>query len=284
MPGPGGSVGRASASSGAAPSESAASGVAAWGSAAWGVAAWGSAAWGSAALGSAALAAAAGSPPNAATFSRPSPGHGPVPGPGPTTATTSGRSRSSVATASAQAARSSGSTGSAPVSSRTSSGGPGQSAALVITISSGQPADGPGGRLLTLDRGHHGQHFPGLTDLMHSEDAGTQPGADGRGGQRPGQPLVRGNVQRLPDEVLVGQGHQHRPAGGHHLAQPPGDLQRLPGVLAEVVGRVDQDPGRVHSGRGGAGCLGQGAVQDVGHHIVVGDPERPGPRGLVAGA
>src|ERR1700722_18466297 len=220
MPGPGGSAGRAAASSRAASSRAASSGVPALG-----VAAWGPAPSGGAAGGSAALAAAAGSPPNAATFSRPSPGHGPVPGPGPTTATTSGRSRSSVATASAQAARSSGSTGSAPVSSRTSSGGPGQSAALVITISSGQPADGPGGRLLPLDRGHHGQHFPGLTDLMHSEDAGTQPGADGRGGQRPGQPLVRGNVQRLPDEVLVGQGHQHRPAGGHHLAQPPGDLQ-----------------------------------------------------------
>src|SRR5262249_45684240 len=44
------------------------------------------------------------------------------------------------------------------------------------------------------------------------------------------------------DEVLVGQCDQDRPARVDQFAQPSGDLQGVPGVLAEVVGGVDEDP------------------------------------------
>ena len=79
----------------------------------------------------------------------------------------------------------------------------------------------------------------------------------------PTHPLLDRPVEGLAHEVLVGQRHQHRPARLHHLAEPPGRLQAVPGVLPEVVPGIDQDrlprapPGtrRARPGRASpAGC------------------------------
>ena len=48
-------------------------------------------------------------------------------------------------------------------------------------------------------------------------------------------------VERLAEELLPGQATEHRPARVHHLVEAPGDLQRVLGVLPEVVRGVDQD-------------------------------------------
>ena len=104
---------------------------------------------------------------------------------------------------------------------------------------------------------------------MGAEHPGAVPRGDRARGQRPHQPLVEGAVEGLADEVLVGQRDQHRPAGGDHLVEPSRELERVPGVLVEVVGRVDQHAVAAHAERD---CplgerhrrLGRG-----GHHVVV---------------
>ena len=98
-----------------------------------------------------------------------------------------------------------------------------------------------GGRWPAMD-GHHVQHLPGLRHLVDPVDLRAQPGRDRRRRQRARQPFLHRLVERLADEVLVRQGDQHRPAGRRHLAEPAGRLQRVPGVLPEVVARVDHDP------------------------------------------
>jgi hypothetical protein len=85
-------------------------------------------------------------------------------------------------------------------------------------------------------------------------------------------------VERLADEVLVGQRHQDRPAGRDQLVEPAGGLQRVPRVLAEVMPGVDQYGVRPHPGGHGAlGQTGHGA-DHVGHHVGVRDPVRAGAR------
>ena len=74
--------------------------------------------------------------------------------------------------------------------------------------------------------------------------------------QRADQPLADRQVERLADEVLVGQRDQHRPAGGDQLVEPPGGLQRVPGVLAEVVAGSIRTASRRTPERDGA--LGRG--------------------------
>ncbi len=100
-----------------------------------------------------------------------------------------------------------------------------------------------GGRVPRM-RGDHVEHLPGLGDLVHAVDPGAVPGADRGGGERADEPLPHRPVEGLADEVLVGQRHQHRPAGRDHLVEAAGDLQRVPGVLVEVVRRVDQHAAR----------------------------------------
>ena len=49
--------------------------------------------------------------------------------------------------------------------------------------------------------------------LVRPEHPGAEPGGDRRRGQRALEPVVERHVEGLADEVLVGQRHQHRPAG-----------------------------------------------------------------------
>jgi hypothetical protein len=72
-------------------------------------------------------------------------------------------------------------------------------------------------------------------DVVDAEDPGAEPGADGQGGDRALGSLLDWQGKGLADEVLVRDGDEDRPAGAGQLAQAPGDLERLPRVLAEVV-------------------------------------------------
>src|SRR2546430_10066248 len=56
--------------------------------------------------------------------------------------------------------------------------------------------------------------------------------------------LFRSQAERLADEVLVRGGDQHRPAQPHDLVEVPGERERVPGVLVEVVAGVQHDPDR----------------------------------------
>ena len=94
------------------------------------------------------------------------------------------------------------------------------------------------------------QHPPGRRHLVGPEDPRAVPGAERGRGEGGLQPAVLVGVEHLAEELLVRHRHQHRPAGRDQLVQPPGELQRVVGVLAEVVRRVDQDPvGRVRRPR-----------------------------------
>src|SRR5260370_12012229 len=144
-------------------------------------------------------------------FSRRAPNQGPEAAAGPMMTTTSGSSRSRRPTASRQAARSSGATAPPPVSSGHSSGGDGHRAAPVIMDALpaagsrplGEPPNGTRGRGIAADRGYHAQHVPGLAHVVGPEYPSSLPGRDGRGTQRPGQPLIDHDVQGFADEVLV---------------------------------------------------------------------------------
>ena len=68
------------------------------------------------------------------------------------------------------------------------------------------------------------------------------------------------------------------------LVEPAGELQRVPGVLAEVVRRVDEDAVRAYAQRRPPARRAPVTVRDhVGHHVVEGGPVRPGPRAQAAG-
>ena len=118
-----------------------------------------------------------------------------------------------------------------------------------------RPAPAGPPRAPRAQAGDHVQHLPGLGDLVdpvtrapsHADDRGRR--------QRPEHPLPCRSVERLADEVLVGQRHQHRPARRDHLAEPPRRLQPVPGVLAEVVPGSIRIPSRRHAG--GPAALGQ---------------------------
>src|SRR5258708_23815621 len=57
----------------------------------------------------------------------------------------------------------------------------------------------------------------------------------------------------------------------------------MPGVLAEVVRGVDDDPRRVHADLHGPAGQPERLVQHVRHDVGIGDAERPGPRLLSPG-
>jgi hypothetical protein len=122
---------------------------------------------------------------------------------------------------------------------------------------------------------------------VDTEDAGAEPGADGQGGDRALGPLVdrqgAGNTQRLADEILVRDGDEDRPASAGQVAQAPGDLERLPRVLAEVVGGVHEDGARADPCHHGP----FGTLGDVGGHlgrdVAVRGPVRAGAGRQAAG-
>ena len=68
---------------------------------------------------------------------------------------------------------------------------------------SGKAAAGHGGRAVAPDRGDHVQHLPGLGHVVGAEHPGTEPGATPRSRPACPEPLVRRQVERLADEVLV---------------------------------------------------------------------------------
>ena len=129
---------------------------------------------------------------------------------------------------------------------------------------------------VALDRGDHVQGLAGRHDVVGAEDPGAEPGAHRGHRQRACQPVVDADAEGLPHEVLAGGRHQHRPAGRGELVKPPGDLERVPGVLAEVVGRVDDDPVGRHPGRQRPAGQQQHPVERVRRHVGEGRPVRPG--------
>ena len=101
----------------------------------------------------------------------------------------------------------------------------------------------------------------------------------------PGSPGSRPSVgvERLADEVLVRQRHEHRPAGRDQLVQPPRELQRVVRRLPEVVGRVDEDPVAPYAGRHRPLRQSGHRGDHVGHHVVVRHAVRVGARRQAAG-
>jgi hypothetical protein len=73
-----------------------------------------------------------------------------------------------------------------------------------------------------------------------TEHAGALPGGQGGRGERSVEAFAGREVQRFPDELLVRQGDQQRPAGGDEFVEPAADLEGMPGVLAEVMSRIDK--------------------------------------------
>src|SRR3954447_17067228 len=78
---------------------------------------------------------------------------------------------------------------------------------------------------VTTNRRDHLEHLTRLAYLVHAEDACTEPCTDGRRRQRAHQPLVKGNVERFPDKVLVGQRNEDRPPREHQLVEMPCHLE-----------------------------------------------------------
>src|SRR4051794_28114989 len=166
-----------------------------------------------------------------------------------TTTMCSGPSASSLPSAAAHAARSSG-TGSVSDSHGSRARGLGRTRTVSITPSpwSCQAPDRASGCASLEDHIDHVDHLPRLDDLVHPEDAGTVHRGDGARSQRPGEAFTYGEVERLTDEVLVGQADQDRPPRRHHLVESAGEVEGVAGRLAEVVGRVDDDALPGHTG------------------------------------
>ena len=76
-----------------------------------------------------------------------------------------------------------------------------------------------------------------------------EPGGDGGRRERALEPFLGGQVQALADEVLAGQRHEHGVPERDERLGPTDQVQAVPGVLAEVVRRVDQDAARVDAQR-----------------------------------
>jgi len=113
---------------------------------------------------------------------------------------------------------------------------------------------------------------------VHPEQPRPLPRAHRQGRERALGPFRERQAEGLPHEILVRDRDQHRPAGRHQLSRPPGQLQRVPRVLAEVVRRVDDDPIGAHPRRDRPPRLRRDVVADLRHHVGVGGPVRPGAR------
>ncbi len=122
---------------------------------------------------------------------------------------------------------------------------------------------------------------------MRAEDRRPQPAGYRGGGEGAFQAVVDGQIEGLADEVLAGERLQHREPQGHDLIGGPQDAQRMAGGLAEVEGRVEQDPlGGQARGQGTLDAGGE-SVQHRSHHPVrlgwVADAVRVGARRQPAG-
>ena len=107
-----------------------------------------------------------------------------------------------------------------------------------------------------------------ISHVVRAEDPSPEPCGDGGRGQRAAQAPIDRQVQGLADEVLVRHGGQNRPAGRRELAESAGDLQGLPGGLAEVMTGINDDTvGPNTVGHGAFGEAGDDA-DDVGDDIV----------------
>ncbi len=106
---------------------------------------------------------------------------------------------------------------------------------------------------------------------MDAEDPRALYGRDRQRGEGARVALVDGEAaEGLADEVLVGDGHQDRPAGRDHLVEAAAELQGVVGVLAEVVGGVDEDAvPRDPRGERLPGQIGR-VRHHVAHHVVIG--------------
>ena len=147
------------------------------------------------------------------------------------------------------------------------------------------PARGPlgeaaagGGRGASAEDGlGHADHADGRLDLVDADDAGPGGDAERDRGQAALEALVEGDVEGLADEVLVGEGDQHRVAEVGQLGQAAGQLQGVEGVLVEVVAGVDdQAVGRDPALAGEGDPVGEEGP-DLGDHVGVGGPVGAGP-------
>ena len=102
----------------------------------------------------------------------------------------------------------------------------------------------PGGSRQLADRV---EGRPGGAHVVHPEHPGAEPGTHRVHRDRPLAPLVDRQPKGLADEVLVRHRDKHGPARADQLTEPPGHVERLPGVLAEVVGGIHQDRARIHT-------------------------------------
>ena len=101
-------------------------------------------------------------------------------------------------------------------------------------------------------------------DLMHPEHGGPVGGGQRRRGQGALQAFGQSHTQSLPDEVLVAQRHQDGPSGIYKIFYVAQQTKAVVSVLAEIVGRIDQDrvPGHARRDRafGRRGHLGDDVV------------------------
>ena len=113
---------------------------------------------------------------------------------------------------------------------------------------------------------------------MHAEQPRPLPRAHRQRRERALGPLLDRQAEGLPHEILVRDRDKDRPAGRHQIGRLPGQLQRLPGVLAEVMRWVDDDPIGPHARRDRPVRLRRHIAANLPHHVGIGGPVRPGPR------
>ena len=132
--------------------------------------------------------------------------------------------------------------------------------------------------MAALDRGGHVEDLPGLGDIVGPEHPRALPGADGGRGERADQPFAGWPVERLPDEILVRQRDEHRPARRDEFTEPPASPPASAGCSCRSRG-----PGRSRSGQPGTPTRpparrAETVSHDVGDDVVVLDPMRSGAR------
>ena len=113
---------------------------------------------------------------------------------------------------------------------------------------SGEAAAGHGRRAVAPDRGDHVEHLRGSGAPGGPGTPG--PPARPRPRSRPACRSSRSSTGRSsvsPTKSLLDRATSTGQPVADQLVQPAGELQRVPGVLAEVVRRVDQDAVRAYA-------------------------------------
>ena len=108
---------------------------------------------------------------------------------------------------------------------------------------SGRPLVASSRRPAALDRADHFQDLPCRADFVAAKHHRPVGGGQGRGRQGARHSVVGVGIQDFAEEVLVGQGDQHRPSRVGQRAHATQDVDVVLGVLAiqDAKGGIDED-------------------------------------------